>query len=319
MSSPAEQPLVPIFVGGAQRSGTHAVAALLGAHPWCGHVTHELLFHAVADGLPGVLDGSVTPTSFAERLRGPWWSRGVAWDATTTRGLHRLIDRHDLERALERYLADAEASPARAARTLVDDIVRAALSDPTVITWVEMTPTNAAAAPALLQMFPTLGLVHMMRDGRDVACSLAALPWGPTTPEKGLAHWGTLLRRHAAALAAAPADRIVTLHLEDLVLLDREASYERLLQFVGLPEDETVRAFFEEEMTPANARIGRWAAELHGAQRRGLTARYVELLAELKAAGVADLPDPDRIPAAVAYGPASGRSRVDPWADGRGA
>jgi hypothetical protein len=42
---------------------------------------------------------------------------------------------------------------------------------------VEQTPETAFLAPALVQAFPHARLVHMLRDGRDVVCSLLEKGW----------------------------------------------------------------------------------------------------------------------------------------------
>jgi hypothetical protein len=42
---------------------------------------------------------------------------------------------------------------------------------------VEQTPETAFIAPALVQAFPQGRLVHMLRDGRDVVCSLLGRGW----------------------------------------------------------------------------------------------------------------------------------------------
>jgi hypothetical protein len=42
---------------------------------------------------------------------------------------------------------------------------------------VEQTPETAFLAPALVRAYPQARLVHMLRDGRDVACSLLEKGW----------------------------------------------------------------------------------------------------------------------------------------------
>jgi len=43
----------PIFVGGTQRSGTHATAGLIGAHEVVARLPREMKFHVHRLGLPG--------------------------------------------------------------------------------------------------------------------------------------------------------------------------------------------------------------------------------------------------------------------------
>jgi hypothetical protein len=57
---------------------------------------------------------------------------------------------------------------------------------------VEQTPETAFLAPALVGAFPEARLVHMLRDGRDVACSLLERGWlradGDRADDAGLAY-----------------------------------------------------------------------------------------------------------------------------------
>ena len=82
--------------------------------------------------------------------------------------------------------------------------------------WVEMSPRNVQFAPELLRMFPRMKLVYTVRDGRDVACSLAGLPFGPETALEALERWDRHLRRADASVRRLPADRVHTVRLEEL-------------------------------------------------------------------------------------------------------
>lgn len=205
----------PIFVGGTQRSGTHATARLIGAHRAVAHLPREMKF-AHQLGLPGVIAGRVAPRAFANRMREFWWRR--PYREGRTRGLYKTIPRERFDDALEAFLADAGPAPwhrrliPRRARPDLVAPSRAlvnALFDPIAVEqdagrWVEMSPRNVQFAPALLEMFPGMRLVHSVRDGRDVACSLAALPFGPETALEGLERWDRHLRRADASVRELP-------------------------------------------------------------------------------------------------------------------
>src|SRR5215211_7503455 len=164
----------PIFVGGTQRSGTHATAGLIGAHQL---------------GLPAVIAGSTSPGAFARRMREFWWKR--PYREGRTRGLYKTIPRGRFDAALEQFLSACRATPLR--RRIVPRRARPDLVEPScelvkglfdpiaaeqgAARWVEMSPRNAQFSPALARMFPDMKLVFTVRDGRDVACSLARLPF----------------------------------------------------------------------------------------------------------------------------------------------
>jgi hypothetical protein len=324
----------PIFVGGTQRSGTHATAGLIGAHGAVANLPREMKFHAHQLGLPGVIRGRVSPAAFGERMREFWWKR--PYREGRTRGLYKTIPRERFDRALETFLAECRAAPlrrrllpARLIRRPRPDLVPAsrelvcALFDPIAAErgaerWVEMSPRNAQFAPELVQMFPDMKLVHSVRDGRDVACSLARLPFGPEGPLAGLQRWDRHLRRADASARDLPPERVLTLRLEELLLTRREERFAALLEFLELQEDEAIRRTFDAELTPENGHLGRWRVELSGAEREELDRRYREVLRRQAEDGVAARPDPDPLPADFAAVPAGEPgSAIDPWADGR--
>ena len=87
-------------------------------------------------------------------------------------------------------------------------------------------------------------------------------------------------------------DRVLTLRMEDLLRYDREASFRRLLEFLGLGDDPAVRTFFDERATGDRAHIGRWRTDVPPEIQPAFLATYREL-----AAGLADrwAYDPDLI------------------------
>ena len=319
----------PIFVGGTQRSGTHATAGLIGAHRTVAHLPREMKFHAHQLGLPGVIAGRTSPRAFAHKMREFWWKR--PYREGRTRGLYKTIPRQHFDAALAEFLDASRSGPPhrRLPRRPRPDLVEPArhlvkaLFDPIAAQqgaprWVEMSPRNAQFAHELLRMFPGMKLVYPVRDGRDVACSLARLPFGPETPLDGLARWNLHLRRADASVRELPPERVLTMRLEELVLTKREQSFAALLAFLELDEDEAIRSTFDTQLTAENGHLGRWRVDLSGPERDELDRRYREVLDQMAADGIASRPDPDPLPADFAAVP-SGEpgSTIDPWADGR--
>jgi hypothetical protein len=65
-----------------------------------------------------------------------------------------------------------------------------------------------------------------------------------------------------SALKAVPAKQKITIALEDLAINNREETYRKLTNFLGITDAPQMRKFFEEELTPANATSGRWKKEI---------------------------------------------------------
>ena len=83
----------PLFIGGVQRSGTHALAHLVSHHSQYAMIPRELVFHAAVGngGLPDLITDNISLKAFVERMATFWWQRSVSWDPTSTHGLHKTI------------------------------------------------------------------------------------------------------------------------------------------------------------------------------------------------------------------------------------
>ena len=248
----AEPYLKPVFVGGTGRSGTTITGRLLGSHPAYRLVPGETRFITAHGGLCDLARGRSSYQTFADLIVGFWYRR------TANRGLHRYLDLVTIEAALPELRDGLAADPWAACRRFTHRLLDPLAEAHGAIGWVEMSPTNAKRAPALLRMFPDMRLVHTFRDGRDAACSVAASEWGPDDVDHGLQWWARKLELAYGAGDGLPVDRVIVVQMEDLVLRDREHQYQRLLDFLGLQDDPAMRTFFDGTMTPDRAHIGRW-------------------------------------------------------------
>jgi hypothetical protein len=275
----ARTTLPPVFIGGTGRSGTGITARLLGSHPAYYRAPTEVRFISGMGGLCHLAAGRTTLAAFQEAILGRWYHRGP------TKGLHLVLKAEQIEAALpmlrERLEADPWAAARDFARRLLDPLALAAGAQG----WIEDTPANAIAARRLLRMFPDMRLVHSVRDGRDVACSVIRFQWGPSDLEGGLDWWAGRLERGFRACDQVPPDRVLVVQLEDLVVRDRDRQYSRLREFVGLDDDPTMRRFFDEVVDPRDAHVGRWISDVPDERRRAFEARYARLVADLVARG----------------------------------
>ncbi len=280
---PAAGQIRPVFVGGTGRSGTTVTAKLLGAHPACHAIPIEVRFITDPGGLCDLAEGRTTFQQFRRKLLRHWFHRKLA--NGEERGLYRVLDRPAVEDALPTLRGGLARDPWRASETFVhtmlDPIAAAGGAD----RWVEMTPPNAHVAPAILRMFPDMKLIHSVRDGRDVACSVAPLGWGPSTPGAALDWWAESLEDAFAACDQLSGDRVLIVQLEDLVGRDREHQLARLCEFVGLDIDSAMRAYFESQVTAERAHVGRYRGDIPGDQLPAFQAQYDAILEGLRARG----------------------------------
>ena len=168
---------------------------------------------------------------------------------------------------------------------------------------VEQTPETSFVLLAALRAFPQAQAVHVIRDGRDVVCSLLERGWFRADrgglddarsaygayprfwvePERAeefsrvsetrRAAWAW--RRYVGAVRAVP-ERVLEVRYESLVAA-RGAEAERLAAALGGDAETLARVLGRAH----DASVGRWRRDLTSAQVRDVEDEAGELLAEL--------------------------------------
>jgi len=287
VSSPAEGRDL-VFIGGTGRSGTHALARLIGHHSHFADVPIEARFHCNKRGMPDLLEGRITLRAYLQKLRGVWWHR-VRVDGQP-RGLYNLLRQSEFDAATERFEDAFVGDPVGACRQLYLDLLWPGAERRGKSGLVEMSSHNVRESQTILRLFPDARIIHALRDGRDSASSVTGKTWGPRSIGAAIGWWADRLRKIEAGVRGAedgapfsvPADRFRVVLLDDLVGAEREATYTGLLEFLGVADEELMRSFFEREMTVDRAHVGRWRRELRPAGRLWVQRRYERTVAALE-------------------------------------
>ena len=196
----------PIFIGGHHRSGTSLMRVMLNRHP------------RIACGPEGKL---LKRTSFRE--------------------LHGDLESRWLPRMATKYgIGAAELDHAMAA--FIDNFFTRYQLRQGKQRWAEKTPGNIFHIDYLFRLFPRAQFLHMLRDPRDVYCSVvekmrADPEFESLTAEQTADRWvaaidcGRLWRGHS--------DRYLEVRYEDLVR-EPASRMATVLQFLGEPWDAGV-------------------------------------------------------------------------------
>jgi hypothetical protein len=191
---------------------------------------------------------------------------------------------------------------ATAVRRILDRFRRLALVQH--LRGVEQTPETSFVVGAALSAYPGSTALHVVRDGRDVVCSLLERGWlsaGRDGRDDAGAGYGAYprfwvepdrreefeqvsdarraawaWRRYVTSAREAPADRTVELRYEDLVSSPRDAA-ERVGAGLHLDPDLLAEAF---AAAHANS-VGRWRQDLTSEQLADVEAEAGDLLGEL--------------------------------------
>jgi hypothetical protein len=287
---PLAKPPPVLFVGGTGRSGTHVLAKLLGKHSKMALVPVEVRFHTDGDGFPGLLSGDVTKEQFLKRLRGFWW-RG--FQTRRMRGLYRFVPEERFERAVAAFETAFDADREGACRELFFDLLGVRLERADAPSLVEQSCDTVAQGATLARLFPEAKFIHVVRDGRDASASRVSQTRGlvyPRTRRQGLEWWEERLRSVDAGARAIPSDRLVTVSLDELLLLGRHHGLRPICRFVRIYPQPRMKRFFRRRMSPELAHSERWRAGLSDRRTAELERAYEEIVAGLERDGVACAP-----------------------------
>lgn len=97
--------------------------------------------------------------------------------------------------------------------------------------WGDKTPSHIDHLAKLARWFPDAAFVHIIRDGRAVAASLAEQPWGPRNAMAGAFYWRHAVSR-ARRIGRRLGHRYHEVRLEDLVA-DPEQALGAICTFLG--------------------------------------------------------------------------------------
>jgi hypothetical protein len=206
-----------IFLVGAQRSGTNWLQSMLATHPDIVALPSETQLIAVGVRLlenfvqNGAIEAWTTGRSFMER----------------------------------EAFADA-------ARDFCDAVLggSATALDGSAEYVLERSPNHAEHLDLVAELYPDAKVVHIVRDGRDVARSLVEQPWGTNDIAEAARRWQlavSVARRHGPSMAG-----YVEVRYEEL-LADPAATYQKVLTALDLPApDPVIDAAIAEAKIPRN-------------------------------------------------------------------
>jgi hypothetical protein len=200
----------PLYIIGSPRSGTTMLQVLLGSHPKVASTVQLTLF---------------------DRYIGQWldfWeleSREIK-EKDWTLGLPMLWSREQFDAFISEFLT-------RAYTGMME-------RKPGATHLLDKNPGYGMHVDAIKRYLPRSKFIHMIRDGRDVACSLVAakesMGFGFQQHAEAGALWRNLVK--GARQAAKFGSDYLEVRYEDF-LTDNHKAYRAVLDFCGLPYDQS--------------------------------------------------------------------------------
>lgn len=165
----AEPQVAPFFIVGAQRSGTTMFRLMLNAHPRLA-VPFETDFVAVYEALGG--------NEFADRE-----ARAKAVELWAREPLTKKA------KLIENPATFTNQQDIRSFAALVSAVLSGYSRQQGKFRWGVKTPSFVTEIDVLKQLFPAAKIIHLVRDGRDVAVSMSKIRWGKKNVIRAARDW----------------------------------------------------------------------------------------------------------------------------------
>jgi hypothetical protein len=258
----------PFFIFGCPRSGTSLLSRMLAAHPKLA-VPYES--HLYDNIFPIV-------QRYGDSRRRSARARLVS-EILRTAYIRRWTPKPSLAETLEVIQRDGFHG-------IVEGLMRAWAASQGKSRWGEKTPQHTLCWRDIWAGFPGLQIIHLVRDGRDVALSYKKAFFGPKHVYPLARRWRNYLAAAEEARANVGDQAFLQVRYEDLVT-EPERELRRICRFLGEEFAPAMLSFYQggqtfhlEQRTAQNLKrpvmtqgIGRW--------RAGLTAREVRIFEAL--------------------------------------
>jgi sulfotransferase family protein len=213
----------PIFIVACPRSGTALLRNLLRAHP-------NITFPDESHFIPGFYKAFGNPRTeqeardLAAKILGLFWVRN--WGLTLT---------------------PDDFAGCRSYREIVCLLFEAWARFENKPRWGDKTPQYLTELPAILEIFPEAKIIHIYRDGRDVALSWLQVRFEPRNVYTAAHLWKERVEAAREYAGTLPADTYLELSYESL-LTETRTTMETVCHFIEEP-------FCEQVLTPNILRL----------------------------------------------------------------
>lgn len=271
----------PFFLVGCGRSGTTLLQALIDSHP---HIaippeSHVYIRFGRIAGTYGNLSESRNRRRLVSALLNDYFIR--QWDLDVTA--------EDVERRIRKpsFIGIVEA------------LFELYTEQQGATRWGDKTPGHIRHLREIRRDFPGAPLIHLVRDGRDVAEAMRRMIFYPVTALGAAKVWRHDVRHWRAFCDAEGGHGTLVVRYEDLVTSPEDV-VGGIFRFLDEPYVDTVSTYAQSSLSQSLDAQGPWHASLRkgisaakvGAYRRAFTPREIEILesvqgADLRAYGYA--------------------------------
>lgn len=258
--------MTQIFIGGTGRSGTTILGRILSFHPDIAYLGESKI---ITNGgcLYDFLEGKVDFDAFAATLMRSEDDVAYALELRGYDALKSQFTGNNLV-AIAAKAFPGKQPTTEGARVFLQSIFGTILRTTRKRHWMEKSPHVVRRLDLMHAVYPTLRMVHTLRDPRDVYCSARKYQWGPQTPDYFNGWYKRVMEPALTHHLSIPNENRLAVSLETLTAAPRE-TLQTITDFCGLPlapgalggmaqlikKPEAHQRRFEQELTSQDAAL----------------------------------------------------------------
>lgn len=229
-SPPAHHQNSPFFIFGCPRSGTSLLSTMLGTHPNLAIPYESHLYNGIYPAMKQYVN-----------LRSPRTRALLVAEILRTEHIQRWTPAPSLTKTLETITRHDFHG-------IVEGLLRAWASSQGKSRWGEKTPQHTLCWRTILPEFARVQVIHLIRDGRDVALSYKKAFFGPKHVYPLACRWQRYLAAAEGARAFLGEKAFLQVRYEDL-LATPEQELRRICAFLGEDFSPLMLTFYQERKT----------------------------------------------------------------------
>lgn len=220
--------LTPFFIFGSPRSGTSLLSRMIDSHEHLVVPNESLIFKMFSSFIHCYGDLS--------RLEN---QRVLLQDILATRVIGYWQPRPDFE-----TVSGLITRPGFAG--VIEALICSTAKDKDLQAWGEKSPGHVFYWNEIKREFPQAKVIHIVRDGRDVASSIINARMGPKTYYAAAQMWRDYLAQIEAIKQDCAADQFIEMRYESL-LANPQRDLQKICDLLGVTYSDSMLNFFEKD------------------------------------------------------------------------
>jgi hypothetical protein len=230
----------------------------------------------------GFIIGRSASTFFNQRMSNRWWQE--VGKKGKPRGLCQGIELDIFTEQLKVFNKMKKTDLYQASLNLYYELSKAQIKKSNISFFADSTPSNMQNGNRIIKLLPNAYFINMIRDGRDVALSVSKERWGPDDPALALKWWQKRIVLANQGLTKIAPERKLDLRLEDLIVYNRDQSYNSVLNLLGLADNPELAAEFDKTFSKEKMSMGTWKNEVKSPAQ--FEKSYLKILKQLSDQGI---------------------------------